>query len=68
MRSALGAAQRKKLSFRNVSNVVVQLLHTIKFSMEVPFSNMAAGGGPGEMKVNAARKVNLINATDIFHS
>ncbi|XP_052126237.1 Ca(2+)/calmodulin-responsive adenylate cyclase isoform X1 [Frankliniella occidentalis] len=57
VRSALGAAQRKKLSFRNVSNVVVQLLHTIKFSMEVPFSNMAAGGGPGELKVNAARKV-----------
>ena len=24
-----------------VSNMVIQLLHTIKFSMEVPFSNMA---------------------------
>ncbi|XP_075237052.1 adenylate cyclase type 1-like isoform X2 [Lycorma delicatula] len=41
VRSALGAAQRRKLSFKNVSNVVVQLLHSIKYSMEVPFSNMA---------------------------
>ncbi|KAF5272245.1 hypothetical protein FQA39_LY01327 [Lamprigera yunnana] len=40
VRSALGAAQRRKLSFKNVSNVVVQLLHSIKYSMEVPFSNM----------------------------
>jgi adenylate cyclase 1 len=30
------------LSFRNVSNVVVQLLHSIKYSVEVPFSNIAA--------------------------
>nr|CAH7767817.1 unnamed protein product [Callosobruchus chinensis] len=43
VRSAMGAAaaQRRKLSFKNVSNVVVQLLHSIKYSMEVPFSNMA---------------------------
>ncbi|KAG0428144.1 hypothetical protein HPB47_024854 [Ixodes persulcatus] len=31
----------RKLSFKNVSNVVVQLLHSIKYSMDVPFSNMA---------------------------
>jgi hypothetical protein len=52
VRSALGQAggpgsgsgdnQRRKLSFRNVSNVVVQLLHSIKYSVEVPFSNIAA--------------------------
>ncbi|EJY58001.1 AAEL017420-PA, partial [Aedes aegypti] len=41
VRSALGAANRRKLSFRNVSNVVVQLLHTIKYSVPVPFSHMA---------------------------
>lgn len=46
VRSALGAANRRKLSFRNVSNVVVQLLHTIKYSVPVPFSHMATGG-PG---------------------
>lgn len=53
VRSALGAAQRRKLSFKNVSNVVVQLLHSIKYSMEVPFSNM----GQPDIKCNAARKV-----------
>jgi adenylate cyclase 1 len=38
--SGAGGGQRRKLSFRNVSNVVVQLLHSIKYSVEVPFSNM----------------------------
>ena len=47
VRSALGAANRRKLSFRNVSNVVVQLLHTIKYSVPVPFSHMATGQYPG---------------------
>lgn len=46
VRSALGAANRRKLSFRNVSNVVVQLLHTIKYSVPVPFSHMATGQYP----------------------
>lgn len=46
VRSALGAANRRKLSFRNVSNVVVQLLHTIKYSVPVPFSHMATGAPP----------------------
>ncbi|XP_068082518.1 Ca(2+)/calmodulin-responsive adenylate cyclase [Anabrus simplex] len=55
VRSALGAAQRRKLSFKNVSSVVVQLLHSIKYSMEVPFSNIAIQ--PGDHKANAARKV-----------
>jgi hypothetical protein len=40
--SGSGGNQRPKLSFRNVSNVVVQLLHSIKYSVEVPFSNIAA--------------------------
>lgn len=46
VRSALGA-NRRKLSFRNVSNVVVQLLHTIKYSVPVPFSNVVAQPYPG---------------------
>ncbi|KYB25554.1 rutabaga [Tribolium castaneum] len=53
VRSALGAAQRRKLSFKNVSNVVVQLLHSIKYSMEVPFSNMAL---QPDLKSTNARK------------
>ncbi|RVE48984.1 hypothetical protein evm_006342 [Chilo suppressalis] len=50
----LGSGSRRKLSFKNVSNVVVQLLHSIKFNVDVPFSNMAAS--PQELKANAARK------------
>lgn len=50
-----GSGSRRKLSFKNVSNVVVQLLHSIKFNVDVPFSNMAAS--PQELKANAARKV-----------
>lgn len=56
VRSALGAAQRRKLSFKNVSNVVVQLLHSIKYSMEVPFSNMAMQPDP---KNTNSRKVSF---------
>nr|CAD7265051.1 unnamed protein product [Timema shepardi] len=55
VRSAFGAAQRRKLSFKNVTSVVVQLLHSIKYSMEVPFSNMALPAG--DPKAHAARKV-----------
>lgn len=45
VRSALGEASRKKLSFRNVSNIVVQLLHTIKpYSVPAPFSHLANSG------------------------
>ncbi|XP_060529634.1 Ca(2+)/calmodulin-responsive adenylate cyclase-like isoform X1 [Cylas formicarius] len=53
VRSALGAAQRRKLSFKNVSNVVVQLLHSIKYSMEVPFSNMTL---QPDLKATTTRK------------
>ncbi|XP_037869351.1 Ca(2+)/calmodulin-responsive adenylate cyclase isoform X3 [Bombyx mori] len=52
--AGLGTGSRRKLSFKNVSNVVVQLLHSIKFNVDVPFSNMAAS--PQELKANAARK------------
>ncbi|XP_052737625.1 Ca(2+)/calmodulin-responsive adenylate cyclase isoform X4 [Bicyclus anynana] len=52
--AGLGSGSRRKLSFKNVSNVVVQLLHSIKFNVDVPFSNMAAS--PQELKANAARK------------
>lgn len=44
VRSAAGEAGRRKLSFRNVSNVVVQLLHTIKYSVPAPFSHLATTG------------------------
>jgi len=36
----LTAGGKRKPSFKMVSNMVIQLLHSIKFSMEVPFSNM----------------------------
>lgn len=65
VRSALGVANRRKLSFRNVSNVVVQLLHTIKYSVPVPFSNVvqpypgssSSGGSGGVFIDKNARKV-----------
>lgn len=44
-----------KLSFKNVSNVVVQLLHSIKYSVEVPFSNINSvsdSKGIGSYKVS----------------
>lgn len=48
VRSAVGEANRRKLSFRNVSNVVVQLLHTIKpYSVPAPFSHLAVPTGSG---------------------
>lgn len=56
-----GSGSRRKLSFKNVSNVVVQLLHSIKFNVDVPFSNMAAS--PQELKANAARKVHNLTRT-----
>lgn len=46
MRNFAGSTKRK-LSFKNVSNVVIQLLHSIKYSIDVPFANMAMVGGAG---------------------
>ncbi len=34
-------AGKTKPSFKMVSNMVIQLLHSIKYSVEVPFSNIA---------------------------
>jgi len=63
IRSAAGEANRRKLSFRNVSNVVVQLLHTIKYSVPAPFSHLNTNGsgfsnesaGPQETKTRQVR-------------
>nr|XP_015838781.1 PREDICTED: Ca(2+)/calmodulin-responsive adenylate cyclase isoform X4 [Tribolium castaneum] len=65
VRSALGAAQRRKLSFKNVSNVVVQLLHSIKYSMEVPFSNMAL---QPDLKSTNARKDAVLDLQRVLHA
>lgn len=46
VRNFAGSTKRK-LSFKNVSNVVIQLLHSIKYSIDVPFANMAMVGGGG---------------------
>ncbi|KAL5276779.1 ADCY1 family protein [Megaselia abdita] len=67
VRSAIGS--RRKLSFRNVSNVVMQLLHTIKFSEPVPFSNMATGSFPSSAGSNTgpgADKARKTKVTDKF--
>ncbi|XP_069173904.1 adenylate cyclase type 1 isoform X7 [Procambarus clarkii] len=55
--SAIGSSHRRKLSFKNVSNVVVQLLHSIKYSMEVPFSNMAVP--PPDKNTSITKKRNI---------
>lgn len=57
VRSALGAANRRKLSFRNVSNVVVQLLHSIKYSVPVPFSHMTQPGSYPGANLNSGSAV-----------
>ncbi|KAG7165121.1 Ca(2+)/calmodulin-responsive adenylate cyclase-like [Homarus americanus] len=59
VRSALGSTHRRKLSFKNVSNVVVQLLHSIKYSMEVPFSNMAIP--PQDKSTSITKKSSLLS-------
>ena len=41
VRSHMGSTQRKKLTFKNVSSVVVSLLHSIKYTVDVPFSNIS---------------------------
>lgn len=56
VRSAIGS--RRKLSFRNVSNMVMQLLHTIKFSEPVPFSNIATGSFPSSGGASGTRANN----------
>ena len=51
---------KRRPSFKMVSNMVIQLLHSIKYSVEVPFSNMAQQ--PVEMqKTVVAKKVRIEN-------
>ncbi len=53
-------SQRRKLSFKNVSNVVIQLLHSIKYSVEVPFANIASQPPePGAKTLPHARKTSV---------
>jgi hypothetical protein len=71
VRSALGEANRRKLSFRNVSNVVVQLLHTIKYSVPAPFSHLANNGynsdGTALSSEKNTRQVSYQSSFEIFH-
>ena len=41
VRQHLTSTGRKKLTFKNVSSVVVSLLHSIKYTVDVPFSNIS---------------------------
>lgn len=54
----------RKLSFKNVSNVVVQLLHSIKYSIDVPFANMAMPGPSGTTEKQPSKKFKI---TDKLH-
>lgn len=62
VRSAIGSANRRKLSFRNVSNVVVQLLHTIKYSVPVPFSHLAA---PNSSHLGSSQSASVTGLNEI---
>lgn len=49
---------KRRPSFKMVSNMVIQLLHSIKYSVEVPFSNMAQQ--PADLqKTNISKKVSV---------
>lgn len=61
VRSAIGSANRRKLSFRNVGNVVVQLLHTIKYSVPVPFSHLTA---PNMNFMNSSQNSSVIGLNE----
>lgn len=61
VRSAIGSANRRKLSFRNVSNVVVQLLHTIKYSVPAPFSHLNV---PNANYMNPCQNSSVVGLND----
>ena len=65
MRSAMmaNATGKHRPSFKMVSNMVIQLLHSIKYSVEVPFSNMAPQ--PPEIQKSQA-KAKVSNANPEF--
>ncbi|XP_059084540.1 Ca(2+)/calmodulin-responsive adenylate cyclase-like isoform X4 [Tigriopus californicus] len=54
VRNAMFPGGKRKPSFKMVSNMVIQLLHSIKYSVEVPFSNMAQQ--PVEIQKNTITK------------
>lgn len=60
VRQHLTSTGRKKLTFKNVSSVVVSLLHSIKYTVDVPFSNIsialqdAHGDDPGGIREKIA--------------
>ena len=62
MRNAMmgNAAGKHRPSFKMVSNMVIQLLHSIKYSVEVPFSNMAPQP-PEIQKSQAKAKVSTLS-------
>lgn len=63
VRSAIGSTSRRKLSFRNVSNVVVQLLHTIKYSVPVPFSHITQ---PNSQYLGTSQATSALGLNDAF--
>ena len=62
VRNALMPGGKRRPSFKMVSNMVIQLLHSIKYSVEVPFSNMAQQ--PMEMQKTAVAKKVKKNQSD----
>eukprot|EP00095_Tigriopus_kingsejongensis_P012404 snap_masked-scaffold755_size101758-processed-gene-0.9 protein:Tk12404 transcript:snap_masked-scaffold755_size101758-processed-gene-0.9-mRNA-1 annotation:"adenylate cyclase" len=62
VRNAMFPGGKRKPSFKMVSNMVIQLLHSIKYSVEVPFSNMAQQ--PVEIQKNTVTK--KIKVTERF--
>ncbi|XP_013777431.1 Ca(2+)/calmodulin-responsive adenylate cyclase-like, partial [Limulus polyphemus] len=61
VRHLRGPGGKRKLSFKNVSNVVLQLIHSIKFNVDVPFSNITAAQPQAEKPVVKKPKM-----TDMF--
>lgn len=58
VRNAMLPSGKRKPSFKMVSNMVIQLLHSIKYSVEVPFSNMATQ--PVDIqKINTTKKIKV---------
>lgn len=53
----LSTVGKRKPSFKMVSNLVINLLHSINYKMEVPFSNMSQQ--PVEMQKTMQKTKNL---------
>jgi hypothetical protein len=61
VRNAMMPGGKRRPSFKMVSNMVIQLLHSIKYSVEVPFSNMAQQ--PAEIQKAAVTKKVSVDAS-----